>query len=122
MRLLKYLAGPALALAVVGLTPGTTTSAQAAPAAAGALGIERGVSPGVEKVHSRRHWHRGHRHYGHRHHYRRHHYGHRHYYGRPYRYGGYYRSYSPGFYLSIGPGLGFGHGFGHRHRHWRGHW
>lgn len=102
MRFLKYLAAPALALSFVGLSPMAMDTARAAPAA-GVLAVDPGdAKPAVENVHYRRWQHR--RHY--RPHYRS--YGHR-YYGRPYRYG-HYRSYSPGLYLNIAPGVSFGHG------------
>lgn len=111
MRLLKYLAAPALALSFVALSPMVGVTARAAPAA-GVLAVDRSdAKPAVENVHYRRSHYRYYRHY-------RPHHVYRGYYGRPYRHS-YYGGYTPGFYLNIGPRFGYGWGHGHRrHRHW----
>ncbi len=82
----------------------SAATVQAAPAASGAIGIERAApASAVEATTYRRHRHRhyDHRHYGHRR-YGHRHYGHRHYSHR--RYG-----FRPGIYLNFG---GYG---GRRH-------
>jgi hypothetical protein len=88
---LAFLAAPAQAAPVVGMTDGLTNAAR--------------ENAGVEQVHRRYN-----RHYRHRH-YRHHHYG----YYRPYRYHRYhYYGYRPGIFLH------FGHRRHHHHRrHWR---
>lgn len=62
MRLIKLLAGSALAISLLGFAP-----VQAAPAAAGAVGLERTINESVvEKAHTRKMRHskyRSHRHY-----------------------------------------------------------
>ena len=100
----KLVAGSALALGIVALAP----VAQAAPAGAGTLGVERSAPASVvDQVHYRRHRH-CYRHRGHwhcpsarYHRYHRYHHPHR----------------AAGIYLSIGP---FGH-WGHRRHHWHRH-
>lgn len=100
--MLKAIVSSALALGIFGLA----ATAQAAPVASGAIGVER-IAPGsaVEETTYRRY---RHRHHGHHHHYGHRQYGYRHY---GYRHHG-YRSYgyAPGIYLNFG-------GYGGR-RHW----
>ena len=89
-RLIALLAGPAVALGIVGLA----STAEAAPAASGVVGLERAApASAVEATHYRR------RYYHWRH--------------RPHYYGYHYRRH-PGIYLYFGPG--------YRHRHYRRHY
>lgn len=105
MKAMKFLAGPVMALALLGFAP-----VNAAPAGSAAIGIERSdVAPAAQAVHYRKHKHKynhayrghhGHRHYGHSAH-------------RGYRHG---HAHRPGVYLNLGGDRrGYRHGY---HRTW----